>query len=42
VPKYLNFSTFSKDLLAAFIVWFYPAFCSLLINIHLVFSALMS
>ena len=42
MPNYLNFFTFSKDLLAAFMVWFYSAFCSLHINIYLVFSALTS
>jgi hypothetical protein len=34
--------TFSNDLLAIFMFWFYPAFCSLGVNICLVLSAFTS
>jgi hypothetical protein len=27
IPKCLNFATFSRDLLSAFILWYCPAFC---------------
>ena len=42
IPKYLNFATFSNDLLVIFMFWFCPAFCSLGINVRLVLSAFTS
>jgi len=42
ILKYLNFATFSKDLLPIFIVWLYPVFCWEDVNIFLFFSALIS
>jgi hypothetical protein len=42
IPKYLNFATFSNDLLAIFMFWFCPAFCSLGVNVCLVLSAFSS
>jgi len=42
VPKYFNFSTFSRDLLAVIKLLYYPAFWGLDINIYLVSSAVTS
>lgn len=42
IPKYLNFAMFSNDLLAFFMFWFCPAFCSLGINVCLVLSVFTS
>jgi hypothetical protein len=42
IHKYLNRATFSKDLLAIFIVWFYPIFWWWHSNICLVLSAFTS
>jgi hypothetical protein len=42
IPKYLNFATFSKGLLAIFMLWFCPAFWWRDINMYLVFSAFTS
>jgi hypothetical protein len=35
VPRYTNFATPSKDLVAIFIPWLCPIFCLRHINIHL-------
>jgi len=40
VPKHLNFSTISKDLLPTFMLWFCPACWSQDMTVHLVFSEL--
>jgi hypothetical protein len=42
IPKYLNFATFSKDLLPVFTLRFCPAFCSQDVNIYLVSSPFTS
>jgi hypothetical protein len=42
VPKYLNCSTLSKDLLSNFMLWFCPAFWSQDMTMYLVFSAFTS
>ena len=42
IHKYWKFATFSNDLLAIFMFWFCPAFCSLGINICLVSAAFTS
>jgi len=42
IPKNLNFATFSNDLLATFMFWFCPAFCSWGVNICLVLSGFTS
>jgi hypothetical protein len=42
VPKYLSFATFSKNLLAVFMLWFYSAFWWWHGNIYFVFSVFTS
>ena len=39
VPKYLNTSTLSKELLSIFILWFHPAFWSRDLTMYLVLSS---
>ena len=39
IPKYLNSSTFSKELLSIFILWLHPAFWSRDMTMYLVLSA---
>jgi hypothetical protein len=40
VPKYLNYSTFSKDLLVIFMLWIFLVFWWQYINLYLFFPAL--
>jgi hypothetical protein len=42
IPKYLNYDTFSKDLFAVFMSWFWLTFWSRDSNIYLVFSMFFS
>jgi len=41
-PKYLKFTTFSKDILPIFTLWYCPAFCPQHMYTHFVLSALTS